>query len=154
MVFHANVAEKDTDRQLDCLITHPSIVRCLFDYVYIALKGQGKIIIADAPVQSCNFEILLRNSGYGELFRYFKGKETKDLSIDCADLRDTILLYLDNGNMKQYENKRKKYAGVIVDLGKRSYFYDIKKKKKLMSYKLRRQKIPWHIILEGRMNIV
>ena len=131
MVFHANVAEKDTDRQLDCLITHPSIVRCLFDYVYIALKGQGKIIIADAPVQSCNFEILLRNSGYGELFRYFKGKETKDLSIDCADLRDTILLYLDNGNMKQYENKRKKYAGVIVDLGKRSYFYDIKKKKKL-----------------------
>lgn len=34
----------------DCLITRGSIVRAILDYVYIALKGKGKIIIADAPL--------------------------------------------------------------------------------------------------------
>lgn len=131
LVSHCNPAEKDLHCQLDCLIVHPSIVRCLFDYVYIALKGQGKIIIADAPVQNCDFATLLKKSGYGKLFDYVKEKETTDLLIDCADLRDTVLLCEGNGHMKQRENKEKKYKGVIVDLGEESFFHDIRYKKKL-----------------------
>lgn len=130
LVSHFNPAEKDLRRQLDCLIVHPSVVRCIFDYVYIALKGRGKIIIADAPVQNCDFDILLKDSGYGELFEYIKGKETTDLQIDCADLRDTVL-YGDNGGIKQRENKEKKYQGIVVNLGEGSFFHDVKHKKKL-----------------------
>lgn len=130
MVSHVNIAEKDKKKGLDCLITHPSVVRCLFDYVYIALQGRGKIIIADAPVQNCDFEILLKDSGYKELFCYLKRKETLDLSIDFADLRETVL-YWSNGEMRQCENPKKKYKSVVVDLGEESFFYDIKNKKKL-----------------------
>ena len=54
-VKHANPAEENMKKGMDCLITHPSVVRCIFDYVYIALKGKGKIIIADAIVFPSNF---------------------------------------------------------------------------------------------------
>lgn len=130
LVMNCNTAEKDVQRQLDCLITHPSVVRCLFDYVYIALKGKGKIIVADAPVQNCNFEKLLEESGYGELFCYLKKKETADLTVITADLRDTMLC-LSNGNIIQCKNKHNRYKGIVVDLKETSYFQEIKDKRRL-----------------------
>jgi len=129
LVMHRNPTEKN-DKELECLITHPSIVRCLFDYIYIALKGSGKIIIADAPVQDCKFDILLQKSGYEKLFIELKNRESNKLIIDIADLRDTILNEVD-GKQRQIENIEKKYSGKIVDLGKDSKFYNIKGKNKL-----------------------
>src|SRR5262245_41947260 len=31
----------------DCLITHGAVVRAVLDYVYIAIAGRGRIVIAD-----------------------------------------------------------------------------------------------------------
>lgn len=70
LVNHKNPGERDHIRGMDCLITHPSLVRCIFDYVFIALQGLGRIIIADAPIQDCDFDILLSGTGYGELFSF------------------------------------------------------------------------------------
>lgn len=130
LVRDINVQEENLQKGLDCMITHPSIVRVLFDYVYIALSGKGKIIIADAPVQGCDFKKLLENSGYGLLFKYFKEKETDNLKVDIADLRDTII-YWDNGRKRQKDNENRKYKGVVIDLGTESYFQTIESKKKL-----------------------
>lgn len=121
LVMHYNLNEKEKERELDCLITHPSVVRCLFDYVYIALKGKGKIIIADAPVQDCKFDILLKKSGYEELFKEIKHKVTPDLQIDIADLRETVLDVVD-GRQRQMDNENKKYGSKIIDLGGISKF--------------------------------
>ena len=33
----------------DCLITHGAVIRAVLDYVYIALRGSGRVIVADAP---------------------------------------------------------------------------------------------------------
>ena len=52
MVMHKNGLSQFST---DCMITHGSIIRAILDYVYIALKGNGKIIIADAPLQKCGF---------------------------------------------------------------------------------------------------
>ena len=41
------------------IITHPSIIRAIVDYVYKALETRGKIIIADAPQMDCDFQELL-----------------------------------------------------------------------------------------------
>ncbi len=41
------------------VVTHPSILRALIDYTYIALEGTGKIIIADAPQMDCDWEQLM-----------------------------------------------------------------------------------------------
>ena len=131
MVNHINPAEKDPVKGMACLITHPSIVRCIFDYVYIALKGKGHIIIADAPVQGCNFDELLKNSGYGELFKYLKTKETEHLKISIADLREVTYIKEDSGVIIQKERENMEFPGILVDLGKKSYFGDLNNKKNL-----------------------
>lgn len=130
LVMHDNKAETDVQRKMDCLITHPSVVRCLFDYVYIALKGKGKIIIADAPVQDCKFDALLQKSGYGELFAEIMSKNSKEIEINVADLRDTVLEQ-ENGKQRQRENKEKKYNSRIVDLANNSMFENVNGNNKL-----------------------
>lgn len=130
LVRHDNPAETDSYKKFDCMITHPSIVRCLFDYVYIALKGKGKIIIGDAPVQGCKFDILLQESGYGVLFREMMNRNSDELSINIADLRDTILEVKD-GKQRQRDNSDKKYNGKVIDLKNDSKFNDVAKTKKL-----------------------
>lgn len=129
LVMHDNPSVHDEAKKLDCLVTHPSIVRCIFDYIYIALKEHGKIIIADAPVQECKFDVLLQKSGYGDLFKVLKSKKTKDLDIVIADLRDTVLDNT-NGKQRQKHNANKQYDSKIIDLGNDSKFTNVKGKNK------------------------
>ena len=130
LVNHFNPTEENHNRGMDCLITHPSIVRCLFDYVYIALEGKGKIIIADAPIQGCVFNDVINNTGYGKLIEYVKEKETDELEISIADLRE--VLYEKKGNITiQSERETVEYPGTIIDLGKESYFDEVDDKKGL-----------------------
>lgn len=68
----------------DCLYTHPSVVAAIIDYVCIALKGDGKIIIADAPIQTCNFDDLVEESGYLDMVKYYR---EKGIDIELHDLR-------------------------------------------------------------------
>src|SRR5450432_2395732 len=49
-VLHRNESGGD----IFACITHPSILRALVDYAYIALRGEGRIVIADAPQMNCN----------------------------------------------------------------------------------------------------
>lgn len=130
LVKDINEALPNQREGMDCLITHPSIVRVIFDYVYIALDGRGKIIVADAPVQGCDFERLKRVTGYGKLFQYFEQKQTKSMEIIVADLRETIAKR--NGSMTvQNENMKKKFDSTVIDLADKSYFKDIQKKNRL-----------------------
>ncbi len=121
MVKHFNSAEKDSKRGMDCLVTHPSVVRCLFDYVYIALRGKGKIIIADAPIQGCDFSALLSSTGYGALFEYVNQKRSKVLEVVTADLREVVYKRVD-GIGHQEKQVNPVFSGVMVDLGQYSYF--------------------------------
>ncbi len=130
LVRDINPAEKKYDRGMHCLITHPSVVRCIFDYVYIALKGKGKIIIADAPVQGCDYERLLKMTGYGKLFEFFESCSTSELIIETADLREYIMDYTDN-IPEQIINQNSRFGSTIVDLEKTSYFNSVKKKRGL-----------------------
>ncbi len=82
-VSHQNKNPEVKDN-LECLVTHPSIVRAVFDFVSIALDGTGKIIIADAPMQGTDLEALFDTAGYRELFSFIQEKN-RDTII--ADLR-------------------------------------------------------------------
>ena len=55
----------------DCLVTHPSVLRAVLDYVQLALRGEGRIVLADAPLQGCDFDALLRRSHVPELVDHF-----------------------------------------------------------------------------------
>ena len=101
----------------ECLYTNPSIVECILPYIFKALNGKGKIIIADAPVQSCNFETLIKKSGYKDLIQYYKDEK---IDVELKDLRGLISKY-ENGVLKQKINDNDKNA-VVVNLGKYSEY--------------------------------
>jgi uncharacterized protein (DUF362 family) len=68
----------------DSLYTHGSVVRAVCDYVLIALQGAGQLVIADAPLQTCNFEEVCRLSGIKHVEDYYRDCGT---SIAVRDLR-------------------------------------------------------------------
>jgi uncharacterized protein (DUF362 family) len=51
-VNHKNKNESVNDN-LACLVTTPSVIRAILDYVVLALGETGKIIVGDAPMQGC-----------------------------------------------------------------------------------------------------
>jgi uncharacterized protein (DUF362 family) len=78
--------------ELDALITHASILRPVVEFVGKALANQqgryeGEIVIADAPLQSANFERLLSQSGLPELLAEWR---SQGLPVRLRDLRRVI----------------------------------------------------------------
>lgn len=102
---------------INCLVTHPSILRPIIDYCLIALDGTGSLTIADAPVQNCDFEELMEKNGMNKLISYYK---EKGIDIRLCDLRLSGLGF----------DKTNKYGvgEIEVDLGKDSMFASLSKK--------------------------
>lgn len=114
MVMH----QFDNHVSYDELITHPSIVRAIIDYIYIALNGTGKIIIADAPMQSCNFELLKRNSGYKDIETYFTNK---NINIQLLDLRRIYSKFNEFNELQTFNASSDPLGYQKIDLGKFSF---------------------------------
>ena len=49
------------------LFTHASLVRTLIDAALVALAGHGRVYVADAPLQGCDFARFRRQSGLAEM---------------------------------------------------------------------------------------
>lgn len=100
---------------MDCLITHGSVIRCVIDYVIIALKGKGRITIGDAPIQSANFDQLKKINGVEKIVQFYREK-LPDLSIEILDFRETFVERNSKGHItgnKKQENVKFKY--VVLD---------------------------------------
>lgn len=80
LVMHENPTGNGTD----CLYTHPSVIAAVIDYVVIALHGGGHITLADAPMQSCDWGVLVDTSGIGNLVEWYRGQ---GIDIELKDLR-------------------------------------------------------------------
>jgi uncharacterized protein (DUF362 family) len=107
------------------VITHPSILRTLIDYTYIALNGEGKIIVADAPQMDCSFKDLMELQRLDTIQEFYK--KTFNFDIDVFDLRNFELI---NNREKAYSENRRNLKGdpigtVIINLGKQSEFYGL-----------------------------
>lgn len=88
-------SNKDVHDNLACLVTNPSVVRAVLDYVYIALNGSGRVILADAPMQQCDIQDMFRIVGYDKLFAFYKDKINKNIEI--YDLRKYSITALSRG---------------------------------------------------------
>lgn len=102
---------------MECVVTNPSIIRTVIDYVYIALKGSGRIIIADAPMQKCDLDMLHCNMHYNAVWEYYR---KKNINIEIMDLRGMIVKEKKDGTFEAVLNQD---DGVVVDLEKKSCFY-------------------------------
>jgi len=107
----------------DCLITHGSVIRAAVDYVYIALRGKGRIIIADAPQNDADFHAIRRMAGLEEIQAFYR--RHAGFEIEVYDLRPEKARKV-NGVIVGHERLSGDPAGYVkVDLGRHSAFNEI-----------------------------
>lgn len=111
------------DGDINCVITHPSVIRTICDYAYIALKGKGELVIADAPQANCDFQNLLKNSKLETISEFYN--EAANISVSIYDLRQIKYeynnnTYLDSQSRKQLDGDPLGYT--IVNLTNNSEF--------------------------------
>ena len=87
VLLKPNFVRHYSDREPDTsgLITHGSVIRAVIDYVYLALRGRGRILIADSPQDDADFEAIKDISGISAIQRHFMDSVRYD--IECYDLR-------------------------------------------------------------------
>lgn len=112
LVVHFNASGGGTE----CLYTHPSLIACVIHYVSIALNGDGKIILADAPMQSCDFDRLTEESGIKDIVDWYHGEGVDITLLDFRDLRSS---YIDGALQQEIVNSSN---GRMIELGSSSSF--------------------------------
>ena len=120
-----NVAISDDDlrhKDIFAIITHPSVLRVIVDYCWIALKGEGRIVIADAPQYNCDFRELLELTKLDDVVQFvnkFQGPK-----VEILDLRNYW------SKTRHFASLRRELPGdpkgtVTVNIGKESAFYNV-----------------------------
>jgi uncharacterized protein (DUF362 family) len=66
------------------VITHGSVIRAVLDYVFIALQGNGRVVIADGPQTDSDFELICQRIGLLDMVAFYKGF---GLDVTLLDLR-------------------------------------------------------------------
>ncbi len=106
-VLHHNQGPGGTD----CLITHPSVLRAVLDYVLLAKPG--RVVVGDAPVQGCDFDALV---GLGSR-QVVELMASRGLPVRLADFRRTVL---QEGSFHVAEDRQPMGQYVLFDLGSKS----------------------------------
>jgi uncharacterized protein (DUF362 family) len=107
----------------DCLTTHGAVIRAVVDYVFIALGGQGRIIVADAPISEANFAELRRIAGLDDIADFYR--RSLGFGIEIYDLRPEAAIKID-GVIVGHQRLAGDPAGyAVVDLGPHSTFVEV-----------------------------
>ena len=119
-VMHVNPAGS-----AEALITHTSLIRVLIDYVLLALEGRGRVDIADAPLQGCDFAAVRRIARIDELLTLYRA-ETPHVEFQVLDLRKTTMdREVDRSIHQQSQQKGDPRGYSLIDLGRDSLLADI-----------------------------
>jgi len=118
---------------LFAVVTHPAVIRAMVDYAFIALQGDGQIVIADAPQIDCDFDLLrehLQLSAIQDLYWREKG-----FRVQVLDLRPCATV---QGKWRALPSKRKRIqlpgdplGSARVNLGVQSLLYGLPGEKRL-----------------------
>jgi len=106
------------------VITHGSMIRCVVDYVFKALEGKGRIIVASAPLMHCDFEHWRKLVGIDAIAKWYHDQlrfciEVEDLRINYSPW-DARLGYASAVGRSRLKGDPLGY--VDVDLGTASEF--------------------------------
>jgi len=112
-------------QDLFAVVTHPSLLRALVDYAYLALQGKGRIIIADVPQMDCDWEELMRAQRLDAIQAFYASRFR--FPIEVHDFRDFAVI---DYRKPHVSSNRKPLPGdpagnVIINLGRRSHFYGL-----------------------------
>ncbi|MDB4916599.1 MAG: hypothetical protein JWM95_4243 [Gemmatimonadetes bacterium] len=106
----------------DCLITHGSVIRAALDYVAKALHGSGTITIADCPIQSTDWDALLRVVGLPQIIADAR-ERFPTLGFDVVDCRLAVAVVRSGGAVDRVQ--RRGVDATEVDLGPASLLVPI-----------------------------
>lgn len=121
LVYHHNPVNDPAHNNMECMVTHPSVIRCVLDYIIIALKGEGRIIIGDAPVQECIFDRLMDIGGYRRIERFYSQLEESPYEIQFKDFRGAVMKVYDEIHSQQ-DKEKLEFGYKFVDIGDESFF--------------------------------
>lgn len=115
-------------------VTHGSVIRPIIDYTYIALNGNGKIIIADGPIDLTDFKDTIQKNGMLETVNFLKNEHS--VQVEILDLRYERLKKLSSFTLGRFECSiwyNEKLPGdplgyVTIDLKRESEFEEIAEK--------------------------
>lgn len=103
----------------DCLYTNPAVIAAVIDYIVVALSGKGRIVLADAPMQSCNWDALIEQSGLLRLCQWYRAQ---GVDISLVDLRGLHSVATPIGLKQKFNNH---VRGTVIDLGQSSSFANL-----------------------------
>lgn len=104
----------------ECLVTHPSVIEAVLEY--LIKTRPSKIIVGDAPVQGCNFDVLVKKCKLDDMAAHF---ERKGFNINIRDFRMTKMLCGTYGEKSEFCRDEKEYC--LFDLGNTSWLAPITK---------------------------
>jgi uncharacterized protein (DUF362 family) len=95
-------------------VVHGSVLRALIDYVLIATGEGGKVLVGNAPLQSCRFDDVLAESGTTAMLDFYRAS---GLSVEAADLRAEVVERDRVGRIRHRELRSGPNSAVEIDLG-------------------------------------
>ncbi len=123
------IAEKHYYKdEWEYVITNGSVIRAVVDYVFIALNGEGKIIIGDSPSTESDFDEIVRRMGLKEIQSLYR--QEKNFEIEIIDLRDEHWIEKDRIVIETKKLSGDPRGGVSVDLANESMFVELDKQGK------------------------
>jgi len=110
------------------LLTSTALIRHVIDCAARGLKNQGRIVVGDAPLQSCDFERMVRFTRIAELMELLRG-QYPDIEFIYEDWRLTTLEtgkdHSPNADSVQASKEIDPSRFVLKDRGRASFLEDI-----------------------------
>lgn len=110
--------ENDSGADLDCLVTHATILGAVLEYV--ARAQPESIVVGDAPIQSCDFPLLRSRTGLDSVFERAR---RRGIPVRVEDFRLVTMQGRRWGG--GYETVRNADQYVLFDLGIASFLEPI-----------------------------
>ncbi len=113
-------AERCGDASIESVITHGAILRAAAEYAFLAVGRSGRVIVAEAPQQDCDFAAIRRIAGLDEMQAHYA--KIPGLELEVIDLRRECVRFK-NGVIVSREPLPGDPEGYrAVDLGEQSFF--------------------------------
>ena len=113
-------ADIDEDGSIESVITHGAVIRAVAEYAFLAVGQEGRVIIAEAPQQDCDFDEIRRISGLDAMQGHFRS--VLGVELEVIDLRREAVVF-ENGVIVSRRDLPGDPLGYrAVDLGDRSFF--------------------------------
>ena len=120
LVAHRRSGESTEALLAKC--THASIVSALLDYIFIATGSLNHVALGSAPIQSCDYERVARDTGMTQIAQFYR--EVAYADIGPHDLRCVTSRWTRWGTLLERREQKTEEA-VLIDLGEQSLLEEL-----------------------------